>query len=300
MAVTYIPLSQLLGFTGRNLSTLYRWHSSGAWRKFRELTCGVAHDGGKTRERQSNRTHVERSRGRGYCYRRAGVNRARGRHNKRKPEVAADRFEQPRSVVDLEKAGSSCEALPRRPTRNTARLRGDHLWASYRRRRRETPTYLLSIDRSGYMPLGAHSVELVNDAPPFFHTAANFPPTLCFCKSLIYFPSTTYTVLRSNSGWNVTRPRESWLEYCDQRYSLSRTDKALPRSEERRCSQLQLCYIVIAVIQVIITSSFRLWLCCLANISIGFACHSEYVLQCFNRISLKTPFFLLFSKSKSK
>lgn len=62
-----------------------------AWRKSASLHAGIAaRDGGKTRrwrrrrrlcssprgERQSNRTHVQRSRGRGYCFRR-GEPRAR-------------------------------------------------------------------------------------------------------------------------------------------------------------------------------------------------------------------------------
>lgn len=46
------------------------------------------------------------------------------------------------------KSGSSprrCRSTARHPTRSTARLRGDHLWASYRRRRRDA--HVLSIDR---------------------------------------------------------------------------------------------------------------------------------------------------------
>jgi len=122
---------------------------SSRWRKDSQPLCD-------SRGVRDNRiAHMYKGRG-GEVIAFAGVNPARERtgvttNGSRKwPRIDS----QPRSVVDLEKAGSSsrrCRGTARHPTRNTARLRGDHLWASYRRRRRDA--HVLSIDRSRYMSL---------------------------------------------------------------------------------------------------------------------------------------------------
>lgn len=125
----FIPLSQLLRSASPQIGSLHisvKFHrirgdvdardgsrrayirGSSRWRKdSQRLSRG---------ERQSNRTHVQRSRGRGYCFRR-GEPRARGcrRHNKRKSEVAADRFAAPLGRGPR-KSRQLVEALPRHGT----------------------------------------------------------------------------------------------------------------------------------------------------------------------------------------
>jgi len=131
-------------------------------------------------ERQSNCTHVQRSRGRGYCFRRGEPRaRANGRHNKRKPEVAADRFATPLGRGPR-KSRQLVEALPRHGTAPDTK-HSQTAWrppvsfvsapASRRPRtiHRPIPLYVASPVR-----IRVPSVELVNDGS-FFDTVGNFP-----------------------------------------------------------------------------------------------------------------------------
>jgi len=92
--------SQIGSITSAKLRFI--WAMSERVPEIGELTWGGTHDGktlaGDCDSRRvwdrSNRGCTHKSRGRGYCYRWVAP-RARERHNKRKPEVAADRFPAP-------------------------------------------------------------------------------------------------------------------------------------------------------------------------------------------------------------
>lgn len=109
-----------------------------------------------------------------------GCFRARGRHNKRKPEVAADRF-WPRSVVDLEKVAARRDAAAaRHGTRHEARpdcvattceLPTDAGVA--------TPTYYPSTDVARPREGMLLCAELVNDARSLI-------PSVTFSNLLMY------------------------------------------------------------------------------------------------------------------
>lgn len=180
----FIPLSQLLRLTSLQTSSLYQWNSTGfgrrrrAWRKSASLHAGWLTMAERLAaalagwERQSNRTHVQRSRGRGYCFRRGEpCARACRRHNKRKPEVAADRFAAPLGRGPR-KSRQLVEALPRHGTASDTKhsqtaWRPPVSFVSAPASRR--PRRILSIDRSDYIcrssvRVRVPSVELVNDA----------------------------------------------------------------------------------------------------------------------------------------